>query len=180
VPILLMAGRNPITEQGVLGSRNGPIHWGQEMFDQAGMLREFVKWDYEMRMPMQAQELVPRALEVMMSTPRGSAYLTLPREALGGGVPPSNQPMMPRARPSQPYPDPAAIASLAGMIAKAERPMIITAAAGRTAAGMVALSRVAERFAIPVVSFNARYVCLPTSHPMNQGLLALSDARLPL
>ena len=64
VPILLMAGRNPITEQGVLGSRNGPIHWGQEMFDQAGMLREFVKWDYEMRLPMQAEDLVARALEV--------------------------------------------------------------------------------------------------------------------
>ena len=45
VPILLMAGRNPITEEGVLGSRGGPIHWGQEMFAQAGMLREFVKWD---------------------------------------------------------------------------------------------------------------------------------------
>jgi len=169
VPILMMAGRNPITEHGVLGSRNGPIHWGQEMFDQAGMLREFVKWDYEMRLPLQAEELVPRALEVMMSTPRGSAYLTLPREALGGGVPPSNRPLTPRAHPSSPYPDPAAIATLAGMIAKADRPLIITAAAGRTVAGAQALTRLAERFAIPVVSFNARYVCIPTSHPMNQG-----------
>jgi acetolactate synthase-1/2/3 large subunit len=169
VPILMMAGRNPITEHGVLGSRNGPIHWGQEMFDQAGMLREFVKWDYEMRMPLQAQDLVPRALEVMMSQPRGSAYLTLPREALGGGVPASNQPLTPRAHPSAPHPDPAAIATLAGMIAKAERPLIITAASGRTAAGMEALARVTDRFAIPVISFNARYVCLPTSHPMNQG-----------
>jgi len=181
VPILMMAGRNPITEQGVLGSRNGPIHWGQEMFDQAGMLREFVKWDYEMRMPLQAQDLVPRALEVMMASPRGSAYLTLPREALGGGVPASNQPLTPRAHPSVPYPDPAAIEMLAGMIAKSDRPLIITAAAGRTAAGMEALARVADRFAIPVVSFNARYVCMPTSHPMNQGTMPkplLSEADL--
>jgi len=169
VPILLMAGRNPITEQGVLGSRNGPIHWGQEMFDQAGMLREFVKWDYEMRMPMQAEGLISRALEVMMATPRGSAYLTLPREALGGGVPASNQPMTPRAHASVPHPDPATIEQLAGMIVKSERPLIITAAAGRRAAGMEALARVTDRFAIPVVSFNARYVCLPSSHPMNQG-----------
>jgi len=169
VPILMMAGRNPITEQGVLGSRNGPIHWGQEMFDQAGMLREFVKWDYEMKLPLQAEDLVARALEVMMTAPRGSAYLTLPREVLGGGVPASNRPMMPRAHPSMPYPDPAAIESLAGMIATAERPMIITSAAGRTPAGAEALARVTERFAIPVVSFNARYVCLPSSHPMNMG-----------
>jgi acetolactate synthase I/II/III large subunit len=169
VPIFMMAGRNPITEQGVLGSRNGPIHWGQEMFDQAGMLREFVKWDYEMKLPMQAEDLVARALEVMMTAPRGSAYLTLPREVLGGGVPASNRPMTPRAHPSMPYPDPAAIESLAGMIATAERPLIITSAAGRTPAGMEALARVTERFAIPVVSFNARYLCLPSSHPMNMG-----------
>ena len=44
-PILLLAGRTPITEQGLHGSRNRPIHWAQEMFDQGGMLREFVKWD---------------------------------------------------------------------------------------------------------------------------------------
>jgi acetolactate synthase I/II/III large subunit len=180
VPILLMAGRNPITEQGVLGSRNGPIHWGQEMFDQAGMLREFVKWDYEMKLPLQAEDLVARALEVMMAAPRGSAYLTLPREVLGGGVPASNRPMIPRAHPSMPYPDPAAIETLVGMIAKAERPLIITSAAGRTAAGMEALARVTDRFAIPVISFNARYVCLPSSHPMNLGsqprpLLAEAD-----
>ncbi len=169
VPILMMAGRNPITEQGVLGARNGPIHWGQEMFDQAGMLREFVKWDYEMKLPLQAEDLVARALEVMMTAPRGSAYLTLPREVLGGGVPPSNRPMTPRAHPTMPYPDPAAIEKLAAMITLAERPLIITSAAGRRTAGAEALARVSERFALPVISFNARYVCLPSNHPMNLG-----------
>ena len=169
VPVLLMAGRNPITEQGVLGSRNGPIHWGQEMFDQAGMLREFVKWDYEMRLPMQAEDVVARALEVMMTSPRGSAYVTLPREVLGGAAPNSNRPMTPRSHPTMPHPNPDAIATLAGMIAKAERPMIITSAAGRFASGMEALARVSERFALPVISFNSRFVCLPSSHPMNLG-----------
>jgi acetolactate synthase I/II/III large subunit len=59
--------------------------------------------------------------------------------------------------------------------------MIITSAAGRTIAGCEALSRVAERFAIPVVSFNARYVNLPTSHTMNFGAMPrplLDDADL--
>ena len=49
VPILFSAGRNPLTESGMHGSRNRPIHWAQESFDQAGMIREFVKWDYELR-----------------------------------------------------------------------------------------------------------------------------------
>ena len=49
VPILFTAGRTPITEQGMLGSRDRQIHWAQEAFDQAGLAREFVKWDYELR-----------------------------------------------------------------------------------------------------------------------------------
>ena len=49
MPMLLTSGRTPITESGPVGTRNVHIHWAQEMFDQAGMLREMVKWDYEMR-----------------------------------------------------------------------------------------------------------------------------------
>ena len=40
VPLILAAGRTPITEKGSFGSRSRPIHWAQEMFDQAGMVRE--------------------------------------------------------------------------------------------------------------------------------------------
>ena len=49
IPVLLAAGRTPITETGHTASRNRPIHWGQEAFDQGGMVREFIKWDYELR-----------------------------------------------------------------------------------------------------------------------------------
>src|SRR4051812_48495586 len=50
VPILFTAGRTPLTESGgVTAARNNYIHWAQEHFDQAGMVREFVKWDYELR-----------------------------------------------------------------------------------------------------------------------------------
>ena len=51
VPVIFASGRTPLTEAGRLGSRNAPIHWGQEMFDQGGMLREFVKWDYQLTIP---------------------------------------------------------------------------------------------------------------------------------
>ena len=42
VPILFTAGRSPLTESGFPGARDVYIHWAQEMFDQAGMLREIV------------------------------------------------------------------------------------------------------------------------------------------
>ncbi len=82
VPIILAAGRTPITETGHIASRNRSIHWGQESFDQGGMVREFVKWDYELRAGQPAEAVVDRALDIAMSEPRGPVYLTLPREVL--------------------------------------------------------------------------------------------------
>ena len=82
VPVLMTAGRTPITEEGLPGARDLHIHWAQESFDQAAMLREYVKWDYELRTPVQLESVVDRALELMLAEPRGPVYLTLPREVL--------------------------------------------------------------------------------------------------
>ena len=60
-PILMCSGRTPVTEFGRHGSRSRPIHWGQEMRDQAAMVRESCKWDYELRFPEQVPELIDRA-----------------------------------------------------------------------------------------------------------------------
>ncbi len=86
VPLILMAGRTPLTEHGITGARNAYIHWGQEMYDQAGMLREVVKWDYELRLPEQVEEVVARAYEIAMTEPRGPVYLSLPREVLAAAA----------------------------------------------------------------------------------------------
>src|SRR5262249_29345825 len=82
VPMLFTAGRNPITEAGMPGARNRPIHWAQESFDQAGLAREFVKWDYELRNFVQLETVVDRALAIAAAEPQGPVYLTLPREVL--------------------------------------------------------------------------------------------------
>ena len=87
IPLLLAAGRTPLTEAGNIASRNRPIHWGQEAFDQGGMLREYVKWDYELRGGQPVEAVVDRALDIAMSEPRGPVYLTLPREVLSAPRP---------------------------------------------------------------------------------------------
>jgi acetolactate synthase-1/2/3 large subunit len=166
-PVIVCAGRTPITEKGMFGSRNRPIHWAQEMFDQAGMVRELVKWDYELRVPEQIGEVVARAHEMTMSSPRGPVYLVLPREPLSAPLEAST-PQPPRALPARPHPDPTSIATLAQWIAQAERPLIITSAAG-DARAVSALASLAERIAIPVAAQNARVVALPTNHPMHVG-----------
>src|SRR5580693_8155569 len=74
VPLVLCAGRTPLSEAGMPGSRDSLIHWGQESFDQGGIVREFVKWDYELRAGQPVGAIVDRALDIAMSEPRGPVY----------------------------------------------------------------------------------------------------------
>src|SRR3546814_16698326 len=53
-----------------------------EMRDQAAMIRECCKWDYELRFPEQVAGLLDRAHAIASSTPKGPVYLALPRETL--------------------------------------------------------------------------------------------------
>ena len=78
VPMIFSAGRTPLTEEGLTGSRSNFIHWGQESFDQGSLLREFTRWDYELRNGLQVEAVVDRALEMTLGTPQGPVYLTLP------------------------------------------------------------------------------------------------------
>jgi acetolactate synthase-1/2/3 large subunit len=169
VAILLTAGRSPLTETGLAGARDGYIHWAQEMYDQAGMLREIVKWDYELRNAEQLATVVDRALAIAGTEPRGPVYLSLPREVIAA---PLSVEQLPPARmhaAAPPAPDGSAIAAAARILARAKRPMIVTANAGRDAAAFTALAQFAEQFAIPVVQHRPRYLSLPSSHPMHLG-----------
>ncbi len=179
VPLILAAGRTPITEKGSFGSRSRPIHWAQEMFDQAGMVRELVKWDYELRQPGQVGDVAARAVEVAMAHPRGPVYLMLPREPLSAPLAEPIGPAKPRPQAAEAHPDPRSIATLAEWIATAERPLIV--AATLAPAAVEALAHLAERCAIPVVTHNPRTVCMPSSHHMHFGFepgALLADADL--
>jgi acetolactate synthase-1/2/3 large subunit len=149
------------------------------MFDQAGMVRELVKWDYELRVPGQIGDVVARGVEVAMAHPRGPVYLVLPREPLAASLPEPVGPTKPRPQAAAAYPDPRSIATLAEWIAAAERPLIVTSTLPTEAVHQ--LERLAERCAIPVVTHSPRSVCLPSSHSMHFGFepgTLLADADL--
>ena len=184
VPLLLLSGRTPAGEGGRTGSRDLPIHWGQEMRDQGAMVREVVKWDYELRLPEQVPELIDRALAIAMSPPMGPVYLALPREVLCSEVDGVRLPEIPRQRPTATaVPAAAALDEAAALIAAAARPLILTQRAGAFTAGFDALSAFAQRFALPVVEFWPSRISLPVDHPMHAGFdpaAALAQADLVL
>lgn len=170
VPILFTAGRTPVTEAGLPGARDLYIHWAQEAFDQAAMVREYVKWDYELRNFTQLEAVVDRALEIAMTPPRGPVYLTLPREVLTEPREEFSMTSPPRRHLGGPiHPDPESIEAAAAILAAAEDPLIITTTSGRNPGTVGHLVTLAESFAIPVVVFNQRYMCFPTDHPLHLG-----------
>ncbi|MBI5877918.1 MAG: thiamine pyrophosphate-requiring protein [Chloroflexi bacterium] len=175
VPLLMTAGRTPLFEEGRFGSRASYIHWAQEMFDQAGMVREFVKWDYELRDGLNVEQVVDRALAIATAAPAGPVYLSLPREVLAQSAEPRVRSLPGHAAtPTAAHPDPEAVVRAAALLAQAERPLIVTIASGQDPQTVSMLAELAERFALPVVEARARFMCLSPAHPMHIGFDAAS------
>jgi acetolactate synthase-1/2/3 large subunit len=170
-PVIFTAGRTPITEDGALaGARDTHIHWAQEAFDQAGMLREWVKWDYELRQATQLEAVVDRAIELALAEPRGPVYLTLPREVLAQplGELTITSPWR-RQVASRRFPDPVRVEEAAEILAAAETPLLITAEAGRDAAAVAGLVALADAGAIEVLEASPTHMNFPADHPCHGG-----------
>ena len=83
VPMILIAGKAPYTVRGELpGSRDTYVHFIQEPFDQGGIVRNYVKWEWTLPSGVITKEVLRRAHSVAHSDPRGPVYLMLPRETL--------------------------------------------------------------------------------------------------
>src|SRR5882672_7078008 len=170
IPILFTAGRTPLTESGALpAARNNYIHWAQEHFDQGGMLREFMKWDYELRHAEQVETVIDRALAIATSEPQGPVYVTLPREVLASPFSPTVNAHAQQVAATPPAADPDALARAAKMLATAQHPLLITANGGRTLESARAIEHLAHALAVAVVHYRPRHLALSTEHPMHCG-----------
>ncbi len=165
--MLICAGRSPYTiDQGVPGGRSSPIHWQQEQLDQHGIVRNYTKWDYEAHRASMMAHAVQRGLQVAASAPAGPTYLSLPREVLLER--PDEPALIPPARHAPvpaPAPRPELIARAAEALAAAERPLLLTAMAGRDPDAVAPLVELAEALGAPVYA-NGFRLCIPTTHPL--------------
>ncbi len=168
--IVLCAGRAPMTfDGGLAGSKNLSIHWIQEQLDQAGAMRNFTKWDYELRRTENVQHVMQRAFQVASSEPPGPVYVMLPREVLMERMDGMEVPPVARYGPvTTPQADPDAIERSAEALVRARSPLIITSQSGRNPATVGAMVELAEATGAPVVS-DPTFVNFPTDHPLYAG-----------
>src|SRR5580658_3763978 len=158
LPVLLMAGKAPYTvNDELVGSRDTYVHFIQEPFDQASLVRPYLKWEWTLPSGVVVKEALRRAYSIMQSEPRGPVYLMMQRETLtqhwnadeirrypadrfaatlGGGA------------------DPKLVAELAEKILTAENPILITGYAGRHAHASRAIDALAQFAGIAIYEAN--------------------------
>jgi acetolactate synthase-1/2/3 large subunit len=168
--VLVLAGRSPYTVDGhTPGGRDRPIQWQQDVTDQIGIVRGYVKWSHELARVDTLHHLIPRAVQMAASEPCGPVYLTAAREILM--QPPEGESVdLGPARRAVPVVtsagDPLALEQLAGWLARAEAPLAIVGTLGRHADAVAPLVELAELLGMRVVDARGP-LNVPFAHPLN-------------
>ena len=173
IPVLLIAGRAPMsTFDSATGGRDTYVHFIQEPFDQASVVRPYVKWEYNLAWPSMAHEVISRAGAVMQSDPTGPVYLTLPREVLAAPVDAQSigayghQNHLPVKAQGA---DANAIAQIAAKLMASKNPMLVTAYAGRNHAAPALIEKLAMLCGMRVCEFNSIYLNIRRNSPFFAG-----------
>lgn len=173
IPVLLIAGRAPMsTFDDSTGGRDTYVHFIQEPFDQASVVRPYVKWEYNLAWPSMAHEVVSRAGAVMQSDPTGPVYLTLPREVLAAPVDASSvgayghQNHLPVKAQGA---DAQAVRAIAEQLMRSDNPMLVTAYAGRNREAPALIEKLAALCGMRVCEFNTIYLNIRRDSPYFGG-----------
>jgi len=169
VPVFIFAGLPPFTQDGeMLGSRNEFIQWIQDVPDQRGLVRGYVKYENEFRTAANIPQILFRAMQFAHSDPQGPVYVTGAREVMEAQATPREldhatwPAISPAALPLQAL-------DLVEDLLTARSPLIITSYLGRNPATVRELQKLASRLNIGVLESVPNCVNFPTTDPLYQG-----------
>ena len=187
LPVMLFAGRAPYTLHGELtGSRDSYVHFVQDPFDIASIVRPYVKWEYSLPSGVVVKEALARAGAFAHSDPPGPVYMMLPRETLAEQWDDAAMPAYPAARYGGVHAggiEQARVETIAAQLMAAENPIALTAYLGRRPQAVAVLDRLARTCGIRVAEFNSIDLNMPQDSPCFAGFDALpllADADLGL
>jgi acetolactate synthase-1/2/3 large subunit len=170
IPVFVFAGLSPSTQEGeATGSRNEFIQWIQDVPDQRGIVRQYMKYDNELRNAGNVKQIVHRSLQLAHSDPKGPVYLVGAREVMEAetqsvAIDLADWP------PIAPTPlAEAAVASLVESVQKATKPLIVTSYLGRNPAAVTELVGFCGRLGVGVLESVPSYTNFPHNDPLYQG-----------
>jgi acetolactate synthase-1/2/3 large subunit len=170
IPIFVFAGASPLTQEGELkGSRNEFIQWIQDVHDQRGIVRGYMRYEGEIRSAPVIKQLVARAFQFAQSDPKGPVYLIGAREVMEAPATPAPldpEDWKPIAGGAM---APDAVAELAQALAGARAPLVVTSFVGRKPEAVAELVKLCERLGVGVLESVPNYVNFPHDHVLYQG-----------
>ena len=170
IPMFVFAGMSPFSQEGeARGSRNEFIHWLQDVHDQRGIVRQYMKYDNEIRTAHNIKQIVHRSLQIAHSDPKGPVYLAAARETMEEetqNIAIDVADWTPIAR--VPLPE-AAAQDLVQSIQNARRPLVVTSYLGRDPAAVTELVRLCNRLGVGVLESAPNYVNYPHDDELYQG-----------
>jgi len=170
VPVLILAGASPATQEGeARGSRNEFIHWIQDVFDQRGLVRGYMRYDHEIRMGANAKQIVHRALQFALSEPKGPVYLTAAREVLEAEIAPVRIELAEWPAVARMALVPEDARHIAQTLSRARRPLVVTSYAGRNPVAVTELVRLCTRLGIGVLESVPSQINFPPTEALYQG-----------
>jgi acetolactate synthase I/II/III large subunit len=170
VPVFIFAGETPFTMDGELsGTRNSYVNFLQNVYDQRGILRSYVKWESDIRTGKNVKQLIYRAMQMAQSDPAGPVYLTGAREVLEENVEKRPDTWGKWASIEQASISKWGIEEIVSALLEAENPLLITTYLGRKTKAVLKLTEFCEKMAIPVVEQIPTYVNFPREHPLHLG-----------
>jgi acetolactate synthase-1/2/3 large subunit len=140
------------------GSRDTYVHFVQDPFDIASIVRPYVKWEYSLPSGIVVKEALARASAFAHSDPPGPVYMMLPRETLAEQWDDAAMPAYPPARYGSVHAggiEPARVEAIAQALMAAENPIALTAYLGRKPQAVATLDRLARTCGIRVAEFNS-------------------------
>jgi acetolactate synthase I/II/III large subunit len=174
LPVMLFAGRAPHTLHGELrGSRDTYVHFVQDPFDIASIVRPYVKWEYSLPSGVVVKEALARAGAFAHSDPPGPVYMMLPRETLAEEWDESDMPAYPAARYGSVHAggvEPVRAEAIAERLMAANNPVAFAAYLGRKPEAVELLDRLARTCGVRVVEFNSIDLNIPQDSPCYAGI----------
>jgi acetolactate synthase-1/2/3 large subunit len=168
-PVVLCAGRSPVTVEPVPGGRSKFINWLQDHPDQSMLVRNYIKNEQIVYRAAAVPRSVQRSFQVAESDPAGPTYLSFPREAL---VEQTNLDIDVQASRFPPVragsPNAEDVEQLADWVLAAERPVVLTGYLGRDTEAVGALVALSELAGVGVVEYRGR-MNFPLTHPHHLG-----------
>jgi acetolactate synthase-1/2/3 large subunit len=182
IPLMLLVGEARTHDEEVYGGTPGPHYLSfTEVGGQQRLVQPYMKWVDTPESNDNILSTIVRGLDIASTDIKGPVMLSLSRELLFDRREKMRVPY-PNPRPSQVQADTEALKKLAGMLAKAENPLLYTRYLGRNHDAVISLVELAQLVGAPVFE-TPGYSNFPTNNPLHMGATMdnyLADADLVL